>query len=326
MKVIAFLTSVGLAYSGEIVPDEAGVSLLQHSVRTIRKIEDPPGAPPPGVASRQAARREARKISRAAGREPSDVPAAQLERRRARRSARRAAKKAAHAAGNAHFNDGAACDTCASHCTSLFTEVFESCMVSENCQPWQKEDGPTADKCKNRCDRTANWRREPCIRECQCDVDLLESKKDVDLLESNENVDLSARQENLDLMESQLSEKWVDGLHRCQDIVLGETSLCPEIQFGDTEEFDSIKKCAKKTADAGGDTFNFYRTAKEFAKCSIRQCRSADLKTGAGPTLAESPAGRGTWKTFSSFCAADTPVNDLHNTGSEGPLALEGPF
>jgi len=162
-------------------------------------------------------------------------------------------------------------------------------MISQNCRPWQKEDGPTADKCKNRCDRTANWRREPCIRECQCDVDLLEGES---------------------------SETWVNGLHRCRDVALGESSLCEEIAAGETEEFDSIKKCAQKAVDAGGDTFNFYRTSKEFGKCSVRRCGSADLQIGAGPRLPEAPAGRGTWKTFSTFCAAP-PLDEQHNTGAD---------
>lgn len=281
MKVISLLSALSLAFSDQVVQDEAGVSLLQHSVRTIRKVEDPPGVPPPGVAERQAARREARKAARVAGRSPSDLPADKLERRQNRRLARRVAKREAHAAGAAHFNDGGSCDTCAAHCTGLFEEVFQSCMISENCQPWQKEDGPTADKCKKRCDRTANWRREPCIRGCQCDVDLLATKE---------------------------SHTWASGLHRCQEVPLGQTSECDEVASGDTAQYDSIKKCAKQAVDAGADTFNFYRTSKEFGKCSVRHCGSADLKIGVGPRVAEAPAGRGTWKTFSTYCRAPAQV------------------
>jgi len=289
MKVVALLSVFGSVCYAQIAQEDPGVSLLQHSVRTIRKVEDPPGAPPPGVEARQAARREARKVDRAAGRTSSDLSPEKLERQRARRLARRTAKREAHAAGQAHFNDGGTCDTCAAHCNGLFSEVFENCMITENCQPWQKEDGPSADKCKNRCDRTANWRREPCIRGCQCDVDLLETKE---------------------------SDTWADGLHRCRDFAMGQTSECEEIASGDSPQFDSIKKCAEQTVDAGGDTFNFYRTSKEFGKCSVRRCGSADLKVGVGPRIAEAPAGRGTWKVFSSFCTAP-PQIEQSNTGTD---------
>ena len=129
MKLVSLVVTLAGAtvFSEELVADDSVVSLLQHSVRTIRKVEeaveDPPGPPPPGAAERIAARREQRRAQRAAGRGgPSDLNPEQLERRRARRRARRQAKRAAQAAGQAHFNDGGTCDTCAAKCTAIFDD------------------------------------------------------------------------------------------------------------------------------------------------------------------------------------------------------------
>merc|ERR550514_1596731 len=147
------------------------LTLSQRKVEGV--VSGPPGEPPPGTAERIAARRERRRQERAANRGPSDLSPEQVERRRARRRAKRQAKRAAHAAGQAHFNDGGTCDTCAAKCTAIFDDEYKDCVIREGCRPWQKEDGPAADRCNKRCDRSANWVREPCIRACQCDVDLL---------------------------------------------------------------------------------------------------------------------------------------------------------
>lgn len=301
MKTVAVVLSlVGVVCCQDVV-DESGMSLLQHSVRTIRKVEDavddPPGPPPPGVAERFAARRERRRAERQAGRVPSTLSPEQLERRRARRQAKRQAKRAAHAAGQAHFNDGGTCDTCAAKCTAIFDDEYKECIIRENCRPWQKEDGSAADKCQKRCDRSANWLREPCIRGCQCDVDLLgRTTKSTNLNQHG---------------------KWAEGHHRCRAVPLGSISTCTSIaEHADATQYDSIKKCAKAAVQAGANTFNFYRTSKEFAKCSLRQCTGGDLEVQVAPPAAEAPAGRGTWKVFSSLCTAPAP-EDRSDTGPD---------
>lgn len=292
MKIVSLcLSAVGLACSQEVLNDEFSVSLLQHNMRSIRKVDevmdDPPGPPPPGVADRIAARREQRRAERAAGRTPSDLPAAVVERRRARRMAKKQAKRQAHAGGQAHFNDGGSCDTCAAHCTATFNEEFKDCMIRENCRPWLKEDGMTKkDKCAKRCDRSANWKREPCIRGCECDVDLIGRGAKL-----TENV------------------VWADGHHRCQNIPLGSMSSCTSVaEDANSPKYDSIKKCGKAAVEAGADTFNFYRTSKEYGKCSLRQCGSGDLQVTRAPPSAEAPAGRGNWKVFSTFCQSPPPA------------------
>lgn len=269
---------------------------MQHSVRTIRKVDDPPGPPPPGVAERFAARRERRRAERAAGRSPSDLSPQQLERRRARRRAKRQAKRQARASGQAHFNDGGACDTCAAKCTAIFNDEFKECMIRENCQPWQKEDGAAAGKCAKRCDRSANWLREPCIRECQCDVDLLgRGSKTI----------------------KKSDEFWAEGHHRCRAVPLGSMSSCTSIaEHTDSSQYDSIKKCAKAAVQAGANTFNFFRTSKEFGKCSLRQCSGGDLQAVVAPPPTEAPAGRGNWKVFSTFCDAPT-VDQRNDNGAD---------
>jgi len=303
MKLFALFASVvGVVCSEEVV-DESGVSLLQHSVRTIRKVEegvdDPPGPPPPGVAERIAARREQRRQDRDANRIPSqsELTPEQVERRRARRRARRQAKRAAQAAGQAHFNDGGDCDTCAAKCTAIFKDEFKSCIIRENCQPWTKEDGGAVGKCQNRCDRSANWLREPCIRACQCDVDLI--GREAKVTKKAKKVD------------------WAEGHHRCRSVPLGSASTCTSIaEHENTAQFDSIKKCAKAAVQSGANTFNFYRTSKEWAKCSLRQCTSGDLQIAPSSPMPEAPAGRGTWKVFSTFC--DAPSEDQRSaTGGD---------
>jgi len=306
MKLVALFASVVGVICSEEVADESGVSLLQHSVRTIRKteelVDEPPGPPPPGVAERIAARRESRRqeraAGRAAGREPSDLSPEQLERRRARRRAKRQAKKAAQAAGQAHFGDGADCDTCATKCTAIFNDEIKDCLIRESCQPWQKEDGAAVGHCQKRCDRSANWIREPCIRACQCDVDLIGRDAKV-----TQKVDKKA--------------DWAEGHHRCRSVPLGAISTCTSIAEHDNNpQFDSIKKCAKAAVQSGANTFNYYRTSKEWAKCSLRQCTSGDLQAGPAAPMAEAPAGHGTWKVFSTFC--DAPAADQRSdTGDD---------
>jgi len=296
MKLVALFVVVGVACSEDVV-DESGVSLLQHNVRTIRKtvVEDPPGPPPPGVAERIAARRESRRAERAAGREPNNLSPEQVERRRARRRAKRQAKRAAQAAGQAHFNDGGSCDTCAAKCTAIFDDEYKDCIVDEGCRPWQKEDGPAADKCNKRCDSRANWLREPCIRGCQCDVDLLGRVTKV----TDKKAD------------------WAEGHHRCRSAPLGAISTCTSIALHENSpHYDSIKKCAKAAVQSGSNTFNFFRTSKEWSKCSLVQCTGGDLKIANAPPSDEAPAGRGTWKVFSTFCDAP-PAAQRSDTGND---------
>lgn len=302
MKLVALFASVVGVICTEEVVDESGVSLLQRSVRTIRKaeevVDDPPGPPPPGVAQRQAARREQRRLARAAGRGPSDLSPEQLERRRARRRARRQARRAAQAAGQANFGDGGTCDTCASKCTAIFNDEFKECIIREGCQPWEKEDGPAVGKCQKRCDRSANWLREPCIRACNCDALLIEGNA-----KTTKKVDKKVT--------------WAEGHHRCRAVPLGSVSTCTEIgNHENNPQFDSIKKCAKAAVQSGANTFNFYRTSKEWGKCSLRQCVGGDLQIGPSEKKAEAPAGRGTWKVFSTFCDAP-PADQQSETGGD---------
>jgi len=305
MKTVGFLLSIVGVVCSEDVVDESGVSLLQHNVRTIRKteaaVDDPPGPPPAGVAERQAARRERRRAARQAARQegggPSNLSPERLEIRRSRRRAKRQAKRRAHAAGQAHFNDGGTCDTCAAHCTAIFNDEIKECLIREGCRPWLKEDGAAdVEKCNKRCDRSANWLREPCIRACQCDVDLLGSAKASK--KTTQHVD------------------WAEGHHRCRAVPLGSISTCPSVaEHADSTQYDSIKKCAKAAAQAGANTFNFYRTSKEFGKCSLRECSGGDLQASVGPREPEAPAGRGTWKVFSTFCDA-AAEGQRHDTGA----------
>jgi len=301
MKLIALFASVVGVICSEEVADESGVSLLQHSVHPIRKaeavVEAPPGPPPPGVADRIAARREQRRADRAANRVPTDLSPEQLERRRARRRARKQAKKAAQAAGQAHFNDGGDCDTCAAKCAAIFQDEFKGCIIREGCQPWAKEDGAAVGKCQKRCDRSANWLREPCIRACQCDVDLIANEAKVTKKVKKVN--------------------WAEGHHRCRSVPLGSASSCTSIsEHENSPQYDSVKKCAKAAVQSGANTFNYYRTSKEWAKCSLRQCTGGDLQIAPAAPTAEAPAGHGTWKVFSTLCDAP-PADAQSDTGSD---------
>jgi len=395
MKTVALWVSlVGVVCSQDVQPDESGMSLLQHSARPIRKanenLDDPPGPPPPGVAERQAARREARRAQRVAGAQWEDsgvadgeaarnASPAQIERRRARRQAKRQAKRAGHAAATRHFADGGECDTCAAKCTALFNDEFKTCMIREDCQPWTKEDGAPPDKCARRCDRGGNWLREPCIRKCECDVDLIGAtsavtktssqkteadlqKKVQDLEASKSNSqkteadllkkvnDLEASKSNSQKTEADLLKKvkdlegshtssgkesekqlndlktkskntdnydWADAHHRCKAVPIGSMSGCTSLaEDANSPAYDSIKKCAKAAVDAGADTFNFYRTSKEYAKCSLRQCGSGDLQVTRAPPSAEPPAGHGNWKVFSTFCLAP-PIDQRDDNGED---------
>merc|ERR1719272_1944829 len=212
-------------------------------------------------------------------------------------------KKAAQAAGQAHFGDGADCDTCATKCTAIFNDEIKDCLIRESCQPWQKEDGAAVGHCQKRCDRSANWIREPCIRACQCDVDLIGRDAKV-----TQKVDKKA--------------DWAEGHHRCRSVPLGAISTCTSIAEHDNNpQFDSIKKCAKAAVQSGANTFNYYRTSKEWAKCSLRQCTSGDLQAGPAAPMAEAPAGHGTWKVFSTFC--DAPAADQRSdTGDDDVISL----
>ena len=167
-------------------------------------------------------------------------------------------------------------------------------MIREECQPWLKEDGPAADNCQKRCDRSANWKREPCIRACQCDVDLIGR-----------------------YAQAEKKADWAEGHHRCRAVPLGSMSTCTSItEHVNSAQFDSIKKCARAAVQAGANTFNFYRTSKEWGKCSLRQCNSGDLQVQPAPLSAEAPAGHGTWKVFSTFCDAP-PVEEWDNNGED---------
>jgi len=325
---------VGVVCSEDVHLDESGVSLLQHAVRTIAKpkMDDLPGPPPAGVTERMTARRDRKRAARAAGEPPRSLTPEQLERRRSRRSAKRQAKQAGHVANTRKFGDGAACDTCAAKCTVIFQDEFKACMLRENCQPWQKEDGPEAQHCSKRCDTSANWLREPCIRNCQCDVDLIMrmdpedyQKRTLDLI-SAEHIRISAEEPTKKKKESKLmatsattndSSSWAGGHHRCRSVPLGAMSGCLSLgEEADSGKYDSMRKCARAAVAAGADTFNFFRTAKEYGKCSLRQCGSGDLQISQAPASSEPPAGRGNWKVFSTYCDAKAE-DQRSDTGEE---------
>ena len=160
VSIVISALSVAAAEKLQAVDDEV-VSLLQHSARPIRKVDESTevqeSVPPAGTRERIRARREAKRNS------DKVYTAEQLEARKARRRAKRLARRQAHAAGQRHFEDGGTCDTCMAVCEELFQDTFKGCMISEGCQPWQKEDGDTSDKCKRRCDRVANWRGSRAI-------------------------------------------------------------------------------------------------------------------------------------------------------------------
>jgi len=68
-----------------------------------------------------------------------------------------------------------------------------------------------------------------------------------------------------------------------------------------------MRGLCEAAAEGNADTFNFYNTAKEFGKCDLLNCGSADLKLITPPPEPESPAGRGNWRVFSTFCEASPP-------------------
>jgi len=284
MKVAVVSIVISAAFAGSVAEtvqsvEEDAVSLLQHSARPIHmnvQSTDVHGkAPPPGTSERIRARRDAKQRS---GRV---LTAEQLEARKARRRAKRQAQREAHEASRRHFEDGGECDTCAAVCEELFQDVFKSCMISEGCRPWQKEDGNTADKCKRRCDRVGNWKREPCMRMCECDGTTASTAL------------------------AQTTSHWLNGIHRCRDSEIGMISDCPTVaEEPESYAYDSIKKCSEAAVESGADTFNFYRTSKQFGKCTLKHCGSSDLRLVQAPPNPDAPAGRGSWKVFSTFCDA----------------------
>lgn len=300
MRVATFLVSVVTAVTAisenvETVQD--ALSLLQHNARRFHKsaegIED--GEPPAEAVERIRARREANRAN------PNrEVTAQQKTRRQARRQAKRLAHAQAKAAGQRNFADNADCDICLAKCEEIFQDVFKQCMIDAECQPWQKEDGPDSDHCKRRCDRTGNWQREPCNRQCMCDADGLTG-----FLQTNDEAQPKAQ------------PHWAEGLHRCRDSPIGQISDCQAVEEDrESISYDSIRKCAQAAVGANADTFNFYRTAKEFGKCDLKNCGSADLKLKTPPAEPESPGGHGSWKVFSTYCSA-LPETEHHATGTD---------
>jgi len=287
MKTIAFACLVALVKAShntvEAVEDQSIVSLLQHSVsRTFTKISEPP----PDAVERIRARRQARRSN------PNFSVAsdAQRERRRARRAAKRQAHAEGKAAGQRHFDDSGSCDICLAKCEEVFNDVFKQCMIDRECRPWQKEDGPTSDKCMKRCERASSWQRTPCNRNCVCDADNLALYE--------------AKAETVSTVQSD----WAGGRHRCRSAELGQISNCQAVaEDRESRAYDSIHKCANAAEEAGADTFNFYRTAKEYGKCDLKNCGSADLLLITAPAEPEVPAGRGNWKVFSTYCDAPPP-------------------
>lgn len=269
----------------DAVEDTSMMSLLQHSARPIHKIAEVAQAPPADAVERIRARREARRNN------PNfQLTDAQKARRRARRAAKRQAQAAGKAAGQRHFNDDANCDTCLAKCEELSYDVYKQCMIERECRPWQKEDGPSADKCNKRCARAGTWQRTPCNRNCLCDAD-----------------DLALYEAKAEITSTDYSH-WTGGHHRCRDAPIGQKSDCTVVeQFRDSRAHDSIRKCAVAAAEGNADTFNYYNTAKEFGKCDLLNCGSADLKLMQAPPEPESPAGRGNWRVFSTYCEAPPP-------------------
>jgi len=293
MRVVAFAYVVTLVNAAsnivEAAEDASVMSLLQHSARPIHKIAEitQAGTPPADAVERIRARREAKRAN-----PDRTLTAQQEERRTARRSAKRQAQAADKAAGQRHFADNGKCDICLAKCEELFEDLFKQCMIDKECQAWQKEDGPSSDKCKRRCDRLGNWQRTPCNQNCICDADeisLFETKK--------------------------VQPQWIGGHHRCRDAGVGQVSNCQLIaQDRDSIKFNSLHKCARAAAEANADTFNFYRTAKEFAKCDLKNCGSANLNLINATSEPEVPAGHGGWKVFSTYCTA-LPVGERNLDG-----------
>jgi len=287
MKVASLVCLIAVSASADVieVAADASVSLLQHSARTIQKVSGLVKEPDPEAVERMRARRRARRAH------PDFEPsAAQQARRNARRQAKRQGNAEGKRAGQRHFGDSGTCDLCLEKCSELFEDIFKECMIDRECRPWQKEDGPSSDKCMKRCDRAANWQRTPCNRKCMCDADELA------LFEASAEVN------------SEVELEWVGSRHRCRDAGIGQVSDCVSVaQDRESIKYDSIHKCAKAAQDANADTFNFYRTAKEFGKCDLKNSGSEDLKLVTAAAEPEAPAGHGGWKVFSTFCAAPPP-------------------
>lgn len=325
MRLTAFAVAVCVAASAEVAQDDSALSLLQTRARPIKggddvkdvaddKFDEDEEAQvddetvPPARAARIAARRAARKQAREAGRlNPQNYSPEKLARIKERRSAKRRERRAQKAAGQRSAGDGALCEECTLNCDYLFEEAFKQCMINRDCQPWQKEDGPSSDKCKTRCDREANWKREPCARSCECDTSNLIPAS---LKQTSSKVSLKEDSED--------EEAWANGLHRCRQVEVGtQISTCQEIALDEgSPQYDSIKKCAQAAIDAGADTFNFFRSSKEWGRCSLRSCGGANLQLSDAPALDIPPAGHGGWKVFSSYCAAP-PAGQQSETGSD---------
>lgn len=288
---------------------EYALSLLQHSAQPYRKAEKHETGLDPADEARIAARfeKERRKGQRRreSGVQPSDA-------KKQKRKQRLQAKKAGLDAGTRFFGDQADCDKCRFKCSLLFEATYKQCMIDGRCQPWQKEDGPNADKCNQRCDTSANRKRAPCVRKCFCAAGLSAS-----LIEDNAKITSKV---NLELAAEAKEEEhisWANGIHRCLDVPVGEqVSGCQQVAFdNESASYDSIRKCARAAVEANADTFNFFQASVEFARCDLRNCGSGNLQLGAAPAPETAPAGHGNWKVFSTFCAAKP----------EGQRSLTGP-
>lgn len=294
--ISAVISAVCSASAEKLQPeDDVVVSLLQHSARPIHKVDGSVDVAVADIPLDQAERIRARRARKRLNADQPVTPE-QLARRKARRLAKRQTRREAHIAKQRHFGDGGPCDLCLAECEELFQTTFHECMIEEGCQPWEKEDGATSDKCKKRCDRVGNWKREPCNRLCECDNPVPAAVPAL--------VETTAH--------------WADGIHRCREAERGLISDCPTVAAEATSyAFDSIKKCAKASVEAGADTFNFFRTSKQFGRCTLKNCGSGDLKLINAPADPdETPAGRGNWKVFSSYCPAP-PVDERSITGQD---------
>lgn len=326
MRLTALAVAVCVAAASEVAHDDSALSLLQTRARPIKGGEDSTEdkfdendeasadeeTVPAWKAAQIRARRDARKAAREAGRlNPQTYSPEKLARIRERRAAKRRERRAQKAAGERSIGDGGLCEECTLNCDYLYEEAFKQCMIDNECQPWQKEDGPSSDKCKKRCDRSANWKREPCIRKCECDTSNLIPAS---LKQTSSKV--VAKEDAKEDAED--ADAWVNGIHRCRQVEVGtQISTCQEIALDEgSPQYDSIKKCAQAAVDAGADTFNFFRSSKEWGRCSLRSCGGANLQLADAPALDIPPAGHGGWKVFSSYCAAPPP-GQQSDTGAD---------
>merc|ERR1712032_618710 len=264
----------------------------QHSAQPVRKAEreklDP--AEEERISARFEKNRRQAQRRKEAGVQPSDA-------KKQKRRQKMQQKKSQLAAGNRQFGDDADCDKCRFKCSALFEATYKQCMIDGRCQPWDKEDGDSSDKCMARCDTAANRKRIPCVRKCFCaaspEVSLAEITAKV-----NDELAADAKEED--------HISWANGIHRCRNAGIGEfVSQCQQLEMDEMSvKYDSIKKCAKAAADASADTFNFFQASVEFAKCDIRSCGSDNLQLAAAPPPPTAPAGHGNWKVFSTYCPA----------------------